>query len=272
MVENRHRGDLVFFLGGYDLEMETIANLLAECNAHVHDKHLGWGARTSAYTGEIEESIQTGKTPVLVELNDDIGLSPEEVIFIDHHDLLSSATQPTSLHQVFSLLNLPREHWTRWFDLVAANDRGYVPALVQAGAKREEIIELRTADRKAQGITEEEELQGKAAIDSAETYAQGILNVVRLPHAKAAVVTDLLQPELGGPGYTNLLVLSPDEVNFFGDGEVIRALAERFPSGWYGGALPERGFWGHEKPVPDVLSFIVQYLQSTSLREEPECV
>ena len=51
--------------------------------------------------------------------------------------------------------------------------------------------------------------------------------------------------ELGGPGFENLLVISPTEVNFFGRGSLVGRLGEEFPGGWSGGALPERGFWGH---------------------------
>jgi len=65
----------IFLLGGHDLEMLTIRELL-----HAHapecfvDKGLSWGARASAYRGEIEAVLKAGLTPVLVELVDDIGI------------------------------------------------------------------------------------------------------------------------------------------------------------------------------------------------------
>jgi hypothetical protein len=62
-----------------------------------------------------------------------------------------------------------------------------------------------------------------------------------LPHSRTAALVDRLQPELGGPGFENLVVLSLEEVNVFGAGEVIQALTAAFPSGWYGGALPAYG-------------------------------
>jgi hypothetical protein len=155
------------------------------------------------------------------------------------------------------LLCLPPERWTRWFDLVAANDRGYIPALVKIGATREEISKVRTAGRVAQGITPKEEAEGERAVAHAKTIANGMLTVVRLPHSRTATVTDRLQPELGGAGYENLLVYCPDQVNLFGSGALILALNEKFPGGWYGGALPTRGFWGHEAPVPDVLPVLL---------------
>lgn len=37
----------VFFLGGYDLEMKTISEVLQERGCKLIDHHLTWGAKTS---------------------------------------------------------------------------------------------------------------------------------------------------------------------------------------------------------------------------------
>ena len=170
-------------------------------------------------------------------------------------------------HQVFALLELPPLHWSRWFELVAANDRGYIPALVEVGATPAEIASVRAADRAAQGITAAQEVAAEKAIARRETYADGRLILIRLPHARAATVTDRLQPELGGPGYDNLIVLSPDEINFYGRGALVRRLEQTFAGGWYGGALPEYGYWGHGTLLPSitaVLDCLEQALESPS--------
>ena len=255
---------LVFFLGGHDLEMVTIRDLLLEAvPERFYDKELVWGAKASAYREEITETLARGFTPVFVELVNDLGLDPAQFLVVDHHGERAGENQPTSLHQVFNLLGLSPECWTRWFDLVAANDWGYIPAMVEMGATREEIIKVRAADRAAQGITPEEEAEGARAIARTELLAQGALTVVHLPHSRTATVTDRLQTELGGPGYQNLLVCDPDQVNFFGSGELIFALDRKFPGGWYGGALPMRGFWGHESPVSDVLSVLLSCIDKS---------
>jgi hypothetical protein len=247
----------VFFLGGHDLEMLAIRDLL-ETNVpfRFHDKGLSWGAKTSDYSEEIGACLSNGDIPVLIELQDDVGLDLERVVIIDHHGERAGVYQPTSLHQVFDLLQLPREAWSRWFELVAANDRGYIPAVREAGATQEEIVKVRAADRAAQGITVEEEVQGAKAVAQAEVRANGRLTLVRLPHSRTAAVTDRLEPALGGPGYQNLLVISPRQLNFFGEGRVIFALNWSFPEGWYGGAPPERGFWGHSEPPPTAAEVI----------------
>ncbi len=41
--------------------------------------------------------------------------------------------------------------------LVAANDRGYIPAMLEAGASESEIACIRSLDRAAQGISAEDE-------------------------------------------------------------------------------------------------------------------
>lgn len=251
----------VFFLGGRDLEMVTIKELLErELPGHTYDKGLPWGARASDYREPIEEEIANGKTPVLVEIHDDLGVAQRGAILIDHHGARAGADRPTSLHQVFDLLGLPATAWTRWFDFVAANDRAYISGLQSLGATREEIVKVRAADRAAQGITPAHEAEAERAVADARVLATGALTVVRLSHSRTATVTDRLEPALGGPDYRNLLVISPGQVNFFGDGESVRALDRRFPSGWFGGQLPERGFWGHEEPVPTqdtIVSFLV---------------
>ena len=254
---------LEFFLGGADLEMDTIRALLKQyAPDRVHDLHLRWGAKASAYRVEIENCLAAGCTPVLIELEDDLSLDAQPVRIVDHHGALAGNDKPTSLHQVFALLDLARSEWTRWYELVAVNDRGYIPALLDMGATREEIVRVRAADRAAQGITPEEEITAERAAHDAETLAGGALTVVRLSHSRTAAVTDRMHPGLGGPGYRNLFVKSPDELNFYGSGMLVLALDCAFPGGWYGGALPEQGFWGHGPPLLDALPLLLREIEA----------
>lgn len=256
---------LIFFLGGRDLEMATIRRLLdQEAPGRLHDKGLAWGARTSAYQDEISKALERVEKPVLVliELTDDLDLPPDRVIIVDHHGTRAGADCSTSLHQVFELLDLSPARWTRWYALVAANDRGYIPELLRAGATPEEIRQIRTADRAAQGITAAQEAEAERAVRATEVLADGRLIRMRLSHDRTAAVTDRLEPLLGGPGYEALFVESPAQVNLFASGELVMACNQAFSGGWYGGALPERGFWGHGEPLPDALPFLLQWLRA----------
>jgi len=255
-------GRLCFFLGGRDLEMQTIAELL---RSHVpaeriHDQHLQWGACASAYEREIRDAVEQGLVPVLIELAADVPLS-EQVLIVDHHGERSGTERPTSLEQVFQLLGRPAAEWTRRMALVAANDRGHTRAMASLGATWEEMQAIRAADRRAQGITAEEEELAARSVQRAERLCSGRLTLVRLPHERAAAVADLMDPLLGGVGYENLLVCCPETVTFFGEGPVIESLRTAFPDGWWGGALPECGFWGGGHGCEAVLSAAVTALR-----------
>lgn len=237
-----------FFLGGQDLEMQEIARLIrrAAPDAPLHDKALGWGARVSDYAAEIADALATGYRPVLIELKLDRPV-PGMAVIVDHHGPAAGQDRPTSLHQIFDLLGLPAGGWSRRMELVAANDRGHIAAMRAMGATADEIAAIRREDRAAQGITAGMEEAGERAIANLEHWLDGRVLVARLSHARCAVVTDRLDPDESRP----LVVLSPAEVNIFGPGAVISALNQEILGGWYGGALPTRGYWGHAAPLPD---------------------
>lgn len=245
----------VVCLGGRDLEMAAIAALLADRpDVRVIDRGLAWGARGAAYVDDIRAAVAAGRRVALVELADDLpaDFPRDGLTWIDHHGPLAGRDVPTSLEQVFRLFGFPPDRWTRDLELVAANDRGHLPALARLGATPEEMADVRRRDRAAQGVTPAEEEQGRAAADRREERLGGRLAVVRLPHARTATVTDALAAELGGPGYENLLVLCPGATVFFGSGRCVERLRAAVPGGWWGGELPERGYWGHAGPADEV--------------------
>ena len=242
---------LRFFLGGQDLEMVTIADLVRRVlgPAAVVDKHLAWGAKASDYSAEIAAWRAEGGTAVLVELPLDAGLGPApDLLLVDHHG--DRAAEPPSLRQVFALLGRPEAEWGRHFALVAANDVGHVAALRAMGASVAEIAAIRAADRRAQGVTVAEEAAGLAALAAARRAAGGRLLVVALPHGRSATVMDPLA--IGpAPAPADVLVISPGGPQFFGGGAAVAALDAAFPGGYRGGELPRRGFWGLGRPVPE---------------------
>jgi hypothetical protein len=228
-----------YFLGGQDLEMLTIKALLVSKGSAYHDKNLGWGAKLSSYQNELKGVLH----PVLIELSLDCE-APHNAIIVDHHGE-NSGYKASSLRQVFDLLQCHTSEWTRYFQLVEANDVGHIAGLKAMGATNDEITSIRKADRAAQGITPEQELEGELAYKNLEIHTNNIhannLAVITLLHAKTATVADLYAVSK----YTHpLLVLSPQEVNFYGSGELISKLNNHFKGGWMGGNLPKTGFWG----------------------------
>jgi hypothetical protein len=220
----------MFFLGGYDLEMLAIRNALELSGQEFHDRQLEWGAQASAYAMEISIAVAQGKTSVLVELGLDIE-PPAGTIIVDHHG--DQCDKEASLLQVLKLLNITP---SREELLIAANDSGYIPAMLAVGATPTEVATIRRLDRKAQGVTDEMERQAEAAITLAE-IRKGVV-IVRLPHTKHSPVCDRLFSKWPG-GRENLVVVGKvnnqaSEVTYFGRGDICAEVRTSF-SGWGGG-------------------------------------
>lgn len=263
MATNNSSNNFVIFAGGYDGEMVEILNVCREAGVESVDKHLGWGASVSAYADELVKAISDGKTPVLVELALDTEI-PNCAIIVDHHN--ENAGRPASLLQVLDLLGLEP---TRRQQLIAANDCGYIPAMLAMGATAEEVAEIRYSDRAAQGITPEQEVEAERAIAAAEVV-NGV-TIIKMAHSKTATVTDrLFNPEKE----QRLLILSEDgESNFFGNGELCKLLQGEDTGrkteqgytiyshfgGWIGGNLPQSGFWGGYADQKEVLDYVVNF-------------
>lgn len=168
---------------------------------------------------------------------------------VDHHIYGEDdrSNPKASIEQVADILKI---QLTIDEKFVAANDKGYIPAMEKLaedlGLSKEEaqsiIDNIRMRDRKMQGVTLEQEAQAKEAVEKlGEIEEKRAYIHMDLPHSKTSTVTDRLYGK-----YDNLLVTSADgETNFFGTTEVINALNEHFPGGWSGGQLDQgSGFWG----------------------------
>lgn len=210
--------DLHFFLGGNDLEMKTIKDLLDKLGVAYSDKNISWKKAAtvgvSVYGDEIEKIVKEGRTPVIIELKKDARL-PKNTIEIDHHN--ENAGKPASILQVCELLGVEP---TRKMQLIAANDSGYIPAMMEMGASKEEIAQIRYLDRVAQDITPEQEKQAEEAIAGAQEFCG--VTVIKMPHSRTATVADRLfnpnKPQ-------NLLIISGDgETNYYGPEDICRKL------------------------------------------------
>lgn len=261
-MANNVKSNYFFFLGGMDAEMVEIRKLLEAQKVSFLDKSLGWGAAASAYAEEITAMAGNGFTIVTVELTSDIEL-PAGTIIVDHHNEFSS--RPASILQVLELLELEP---TRWQRLIAANDCGYIPAMLERGATAEEIAAIRLADRAAQGITPEQEAEAERAI--AEAKVINGVTVVQMAHSKTATVCDRLFDQ---NQEQRLLILSADgECNFFGTKELCLCLqgektGNKTPEGydiftcfggWTGGGS-DTGFWGGYADQKEVLEYVTSY-------------
>jgi hypothetical protein len=242
-----------FFLGGHDLEMLTIRDFLVQQSVNVFDAQLRWGAKASQYENEITDALSVGQTAVLIELIDDTATQVSRhprVTMIDHHGDHAGHDQPTSLEQVIRLFGLSNtdlqrnRHW----QLVAANDRGHIRAMrsLQPSASNDEIRTIRVLDLQAQGIDERTLCAAKELTHIAERRLDGKLTILNVPDDRLGLYAEVMEEFFDGPGFENLLVIGKNEVGFYGNGRIIQRLAIQSPpnSSWYGGDLPDHGFWG----------------------------
>ena len=155
---------MIFFLGGYDLEMITIKELLEQNDIKFIDKNLSWGAKLSDYQDELEN--YKDYTIYGIELELDIEV-PNNYIEIDHHN--KNSNKNSSLEQVAQIINI---ELNRFQKLVSENDSAYIKGMKKLYATKDEIKDIRAKDRKAQGITKKDE---DLAIKSLENNTTNII-------------------------------------------------------------------------------------------------
>lgn len=276
----------VFVLGGEDAEMAVIRALLQMQGMRYVQPRTEWGNHSYSPTDvgleekevphPMSSSLGGGTMKVhtftdgsrcervaFVECNPGEGwLDRGMLTVVDHHGELSS--RPASIFQVYDLIGRPQlsSATLRWVELIAANDSGFIPAMLAIGATAQEVARIRSFDRTCQGITPEQEAEAEQAIENREV--DGRLTFVRMPHSKCATVTDRLHTAAGGAGYDQLLIVSGDgETNFFGDGALCALLKEKF-DGWNGGnGLGQEGgnaYWGGYATQVEIEEFVRQQL------------
>ena len=203
---DKTQSDKLFLLGGYDLEMMTIKQMLEERkDCVVFDKHLKWSnAFLSAYQ-DVIQGLQ-GVDIYGIELQEDIPV-PMHYHRIDHHNDMSS--KPSSLEQVAAVLGIAL---SRHQQLVAANDSGYIPGMKAMGASKEEIDDIRRRDREVQGVSEAEERLAEQSI-AKHLERHGELLIVKSLTTHFSPICDRLFP------YKHLLVYTYDEWMFYGEGK-----------------------------------------------------
>lgn len=197
----------IFLLGGNDLEMTTIKNLLVNAGEQFETHDLRWdNAKLSSYEKTLEEYGNSPDCQIYgIELNEDIP-HPDNYVRIDHHN--DFANKPSSLEQVATLLGLEMD---RHMQLVAANDSRYIPGMIKLGASREEIDDIRRADRAAQGVSEGDESLAEESLKSCKGNIYD-LYVVKSLTSKFSTICDRRYP------YRRLLIYNDDVAEFYGEG------------------------------------------------------
>lgn len=263
----------VYLLGGRDLEMKQIEKRLKRAGKEFVNRNLEWGAQVDDYNDVINEILEEGNTPVAVELGG--ADKVEGVIDIDHHN--EKFERPSSLVQIMNRIGKPMSLVD---EMIAANDSGYIPGMINKmeehrveleqryGTEKFEkvknmLIELiRKKDREMQGVTSEMEQEAEEAIANAEQGPNELL-IVRVNGDKPSPVTDRLY---SGEKQNLIVVCKSSEANkdvyYFGRGDICKEVKEKF-NGWGGGTgygqVDKIGFGGTTtNSDQEVINFIIE--------------
>jgi len=200
----------IFLLGGNDLEMLTIRDLLLDKGIIFEPriyKSLPWGISVTYYDYIFNDVQYSNFIIYGIELSEPAGwVKPSNYYSIDHHNERSN--EKSSLEQIADLLQI---ELTREQLLIAANDKGFIPAMEAIGATKEEIAEIRRLDRLAQGVTEEDEHLAEKSIKKNKKEKNGI-TIIKSLTPRFSTLTDRLYPN------NKLLIYTDTELNYFGDG------------------------------------------------------
>jgi len=194
----------LFLLGGHDLEMVEIEKILIQKKQDYLDKNLSWGAKWSDYSTDIKKPENKGKIFVGIELSGNQD-KPSDGIDIDHHNFNSD--EVSSIEQVSKLLNVELSHWQQ---LVAANDRAYIPGLEQMCATKEEIKKIREADKQAQGVIVDDEAKALESVKKHKEVIDGVAIIKALTN-KFSPITDLMYGEAN-----QLIVYNDTSLSYYG--------------------------------------------------------
>jgi hypothetical protein len=241
-----------------DGEAIEIRNLLQKHKKQVVVTSQPWGASWQKLEADVVERVEA-----LIAENPDAEIIGIELAGparwggrnIDHHKYPGDdrSNPKSSLEQVAELLGA---HLSRHQQLVAVNDKGWIPALKAFGATDGEITVVRAQDRLAQGVTPRDEARAVRDIENAQWQGRKVL--VRCPEGASSAVTDRLFGKFNE-------AITIDEVSgkwvYYGPRHhQFFALTEgrTDTARWVGGA-PESGYSGAERPSEkcqeDILKF-----------------
>ena len=230
-----------FLIGGSDLEMKKILRIFQQKRVKYSDKSLVWGAKLSSYLSELKalNSDNTIKTIYGIELINDITDKNilSKYVEIDHHN--ENYLNPSAIEQVADII---AHQLSRYELLVAANDKGYIPAMEAMGASANEIIAIRAQDRSAQGVTTEDEAMAEDSIKNRLTQ-YGDLTIIRSNTSCFSPICDRLYP------CKMLIIYTNEELTYYGEKKTLLAdfYMEEIKLGkmYHGGG--EQGYIGSAK-------------------------
>ncbi|MFW5852320.1 MAG: hypothetical protein ACOCWB_08855 [Bacteroidota bacterium] len=198
----------LFLLGGKDLEMVTIQNILnskqTECLPKKEEELPKWGASIDMYKHILDDEKYKSYDIYAVELTEPPGWKkPDNLTIIDHHGEKEKSL--SSLEQVAVKIGHTLSDQEK---LIAVNDKSYITGMIEFGATMEEIYDIRRKDRAAQGVTADDEKKAQDSIKLKINNDDVI--VVKSSTQRFSAITDRLYP------YSKLLIYTNNEIVYYG--------------------------------------------------------
>lgn len=236
---------------GESIEIRRILDAAGELYAVSNQR---WGARwdrLEAPVVELLKRFQLDKPDAVVYGVELAGPNSFRAINIDHHRYAGDdrGHVMSSLEQVAALLSRPL---TQWQKLVALNDRGYIPAMLAAGASCREVIAVRRQDRLAQGVTAENSRIAKRDIRTARWIGARVR--VDCPDGFTSAHSDRLFDRA-----QEILLTSATSWSYSGPRHRQLATMDFAENHWSGGA-EESGYFGIESPGAATKRQIIELL------------
>ncbi len=198
-----NKDNVVFLLGGHDLEMITIRDILDEHDIPYFDESQKWGAKLSDYSKRLQEDSKKQFYAVELSVDDASLLEKYTIDIIDHHN--EYAHRDASLLQILMILDIEP---TRDHELIAANDENHINGMKCEAATEQEIEDIRKRDRQIQGITGEQEKTAKKEIETIEK--KNALSIIKSSLDTFTPIVDFCDAR-------PLLVYSSNALMFYGD-------------------------------------------------------
>lgn len=256
----------VWVVARNDLEAVEIIRLLQAAGETVLVSQQAWGACWENLEDEITSGVEgvLQNTPAAEVIGIELAGTPRwHGRNIDHHRWGESdrSCEHSSLEQVALLLG---HHLNRYEALVAANDKGWIPALVAAGATPGEVETVRMADRCAQGVSPDQEAQAVRDIAAAEWRGRKVL--VRCPDGSSSAITDRLYGR-----YDEAITTAPDKWIYYGPRaqqihQVVRSAGLGHARDWTGGSAAF-GYAGFIAPTAESTALIENIFWQDNLPE-----
>lgn len=248
----------VWIIPRNDLESTEIVRVLEQFEEQAVISLQAWGASWEGLEAEVVSRVEG----LLLQF-------PDAEVFgvelagnprwggrnIDHHKFADGdrSCELGSLDQVAKILGHELNRYER---LVSANDKGWIPAMLDLGASQGEVDTIRMADRCAQGITPDQEAQAVRDIAAAEWRGRKVL--LRCPQGSNSAHTDRLFGQ-----FDEALTIGPEKWIYFGSRarqihDAVHAAGFGHQRDWVGGRV-EAGYAGFISPTPDSQKLIEEF-------------